>query len=269
MSARIQRTCEGGEMNQLPCPAQGGEATSEMMWALFLFAVLPTHPDHHSSPAATGAIPSDAHSFISLPGDHGSSSPRACANCGSARPPLASMGRSRSCLLLAVMGRRLVVGFRAHLLALGSPFTSRGGARALVDLYVSERHFHGWAWATSHRTAAGCGPSSFWIGNRAGLLAVVMGYFLFSTPHFQARSQYLLLPTLDATPGFARPTAGGVCGVRIRGWKSALRFRLMGTMVRVCWRVTSVSAACVISDRRHTIQSWISALTAVLDTSAL
>jgi hypothetical protein len=173
--------------------------------------------------------------------------------------------------LLAVWAGSMVVGFALIFYSLGSPFNDAAQGPGLrSDLYVS---------GTTIFTL-GLGdvtPRSAWAreliileaGTGLGFLAVVMGYFPVLYGAFSRREVSISL--LDARAG-SPPTAAELMRRHsYEGGESALALLL------VEWeRWSAELLESHISDPRlcyfrsqHNNQSWISALTAVLDTTAL
>jgi len=173
--------------------------------------------------------------------------------------------------LLALWAGSMVVGFALIFYALGSPFNDAAqGASFRSDLYVS---------GTTIFTL-GLGdvtPRSAWArelvileaGIGLGFLAVVMGYFPVLYSAFSRREVSISL--LDARAG-SPPTAAELMRRHsYEGGESAL------TLLLVEWERWSAELLeshisypllCYFRSQ-HNNQSWISALTAVLDTSAL
>jgi hypothetical protein len=173
--------------------------------------------------------------------------------------------------LLAVWAGSMVVGFALIFYSLGSPFNdATQGPSFRSDLYVS---------GTTIFTL-GLGdvtPRSAWArelvileaGIGLGFLAVVMGYFPVLYSAFSRREVSISL--LDARAG-SPPTAAELMRRHsYEGGESAL------TLLLVEWERWSAELLeshisypllCYFRSQ-HNNQSWISALTAVLDTSAL
>jgi len=174
-------------------------------------------------------------------------------------------------LLLAVWAAGMVLGFSLVFYALGSPFTdSRMGTNFLSDLYVS---------GTTLFTL-GLGdvtPSTSWArgivilesGTGLGLLAVVMGYFPVLYTSFSRREVSISL--LDARAG-SPPTAAELLKRHAYdGGDRALGLLLVEWerwSAELLESHISYPLLCYFRSQ-HSNQSWISALTAVLDTSAL
>ena len=174
-------------------------------------------------------------------------------------------------ILLAVWAGAMVVGFALIYYALGSPFNDAAqGVGAWSDLYVS---------GTTLFTL-GLGdvtPHSGWVravvilesGTGLGLLAVVMGYFPVLYSAFSRREVSISL--LDARAG-SPPTAAELLKRHsYPGGESALGLLLVEWerwSAELLESHISYPLLCYFRSQ-HTNQSWISALTAVLDTSAL
>ena len=174
-------------------------------------------------------------------------------------------------VLLAVWAGAMVVGFALIYFALGNPFNDIArGAGFLSDLYVS---------GTTLFTL-GLGdvtPHGGWVrglvilesGTGLGLLAVVMGYFPVLYGAFSRREVSISL--LDARAG-SPPTAAELLRRHsYEGGESALSLLLVEWerwSAELLESHISYPLLCYFRSQ-HTNQSWISALTAVLDTSAL
>ena len=173
--------------------------------------------------------------------------------------------------LLAVWAGAMVVGFALIYYALGSPFNdSTMGPGLRSDFYVS---------GTTIFTL-GLGdvtPHSGWAravvilesGTGLGLLAVVMGYFPVLYSAFSRREVSISL--LDARAG-SPPTAAELLRRHsYEGGESALALLLVEWerwSAELLESHISYPLLCYFRSQ-HSNQSWISALTAVLDTSAL
>jgi len=173
--------------------------------------------------------------------------------------------------LLAVWAGAMVVGFALVYYALGSPFTDAGGQTGFVsDLYVS---------GTTIFTL-GLGdvtPHGAWArilvileaGTGLGLLAMVMGYFPVLYSAFSRREVSISL--LDARAG-SPPTAAEL--MRRHSYAGAEQALSLLLVEWERWSAElleshiSYPVLCYFRSQ-HNNQSWISALTAVLDTSAL
>ena len=173
--------------------------------------------------------------------------------------------------LLVVWAGSMVVGFALIFYALGSPFTDNmQGPGFRSDLYVS---------GTTIFTL-GLGdvtPRSAWAreliileaGTGLGFLAVVMGYFPVLYSAFSRREVSISL--LDARAG-SPPTAAEL--MRRHSYQGAERALTLLLEEWERWSAElleshiSYPLLCYFRSQ-HNNQSWISALTAVLDTSAL
>jgi hypothetical protein len=174
-------------------------------------------------------------------------------------------------LLLAVWACGMIVGFALIYYALGSPFNILiQGSGFRTDLYVSGTNFF----------TLGLGdvtPHSPWsrtltileAGTGFGFLAVVMGYFPVLYSAFSRREVSISL--LDARAG-SPPTAAEL--MRRHAYEGA--DQALGLLL-VEWERWSAelleshisySLLCYFRSQ-HTNQSWISALTSILDTCAL
>ena len=173
--------------------------------------------------------------------------------------------------LLAVWAGSMVVGFALIFYSLGSPFSdATQGPSFRSDLYVS---------GTTIFTL-GLGdvtPRSAWArdtiileaGTGLGFLAVVMGYFPVLYSAFSRREVSISL--LDARAG-SPPTAAELMRRHsFDGGESALSLLLVEWerwSAELLESHISYPLLCYFRSQ-HNNQSWISALTAVLDTSAL
>ncbi len=173
--------------------------------------------------------------------------------------------------LLVVWAGAMVVGFALVYYALGNPFNDAAHGPGLIsDLYVS---------GTTLFTL-GLGdvtPHSGWVrgvvilesGTGLGLLAVVMGYFPVLYSAFSRREVSISL--LDARAG-SPPTAAELLRRHsYEGGQNALSLLLVEWerwSAELLESHISYPLLCYFRSQ-HTNQSWISALTAVLDTSAL
>ena len=174
-------------------------------------------------------------------------------------------------VLLAVWAALMILGFALLFFALGSPFTdSTHMPRFFNDLYVS---------GTTIFTL-GLGdvvPQNNWsrsllvleAGTGFGLLAVVMGYFPVLYAAFSRRE--MIISLLDARAG-SPPTAGEL--LRRHSYEGADQAlaALLNEWER--WSAElleshlSYPLLCYFRSQ-HNNQNWLSALTAILDTSAL
>lgn len=174
-------------------------------------------------------------------------------------------------LLLAVWATVMIFGFALLFYSLGSPFTdSTRMPRFYSDLYVS---------GTTIFTL-GLGdviPQSPWsrtllileAGTGFGLLAVVMGYFPVLYSAFSRRETVISL--LDARAG-SPPTAAELLRRHsYEGGEEALSLLLAEWerwSAEILESHLSYPLLCYFRSQ-HNNQSWLSALTAILDTSAL
>jgi hypothetical protein len=174
-------------------------------------------------------------------------------------------------LLLVVWAGVMVIGFALIFYALGSPFNDvRQGAGFSSDLYVS---------GTTIFTL-GLGdvtPQSAWArglvileaGTGLGFLAVVMGYFPVLYGAFSRREVSIAL--LDARAG-SPPTAAELMRRHAyEGGEGALSLLLVEWerwSAELLESHISYPSLCYFRSQ-HNNQSWISALTAILDASAL
>ncbi len=175
-------------------------------------------------------------------------------------------------LLLAVWAALLLLGFALMYYALGSPFNDAAGRRGFAtDLYVSGTTIftlglgdvvpRGGAW-----------PRALVIlesGTGLGLLAVVMGYFPVLYSAFSRREVSISL--LDARAG-SPPTAAELMRRHsFEGGEESLTTLLMEWerwSAELLESHISYPLLCYFRSQ-HNNQSWLSALTAILDTSAL
>jgi len=173
--------------------------------------------------------------------------------------------------LLAMWAGGMVIGFALLYFALGSPFNDAVQGRGLrSDLYVS---------GTTLFTL-GLGdvtPNKGWVraivilesGTGLGLLAVVMGYFPVLYGAFSRREVSISL--LDARAG-SPPTAAELLRRHsYQGGEGALSVLLVEWerwSAELLESHISYPLLCYFRSQ-HTNQSWIGALTAILDTSAL
>jgi hypothetical protein len=174
-------------------------------------------------------------------------------------------------LLLAVWAGGMLVGFALIYYALGSPFNDAlGGGGFRTDLYVS---------GTTIFTL-GLGdviPHRGWVrvmiilesGAGLGLLAVVMGYFPVLYSAFSRREVSISL--LDARAG-SPPTAAELLRRHaFQGGEQSLSVLLVEWerwSAELLESHISYPLLCYFRSQ-HTNQSWIGALTAILDTCAL
>jgi len=174
-------------------------------------------------------------------------------------------------LLLAVWAGAMVLGFGLIFYAMGSPFTDASRVpRFESDLYVSGTTL--FTLGLGDVLPQGQGARVLTIleaGSGLGLLAVVMGYFPVLYGAFSRREVSIAL--LDARAG-SPPTAAELLRRHaFPGAEQALT-RLLEEWER--WSAElleshiSYPLLCYFRSQ-HNNQSWISALTAILDTSAL
>jgi hypothetical protein len=174
-------------------------------------------------------------------------------------------------LLLALWATLMIFGFALLFYSLGSPFTdSTHMARFYSDLYVS---------GTTIFTL-GLGdviPQTSWsrsllileAGTGFGLLAVVMGYFPVLYAAFSRRE--VIISLLDARAG-SPPTAAEL--LRRNSYEGAEEVLALLLTEWERWSAElleshlSYPLLCYFRSQ-HNNQSWLSALTAILDTSAL
>ncbi len=173
--------------------------------------------------------------------------------------------------LLAMWAAAMTVGFALIYYALGSPLNDSAQDRGIrSDLYFSGTTF----------LTLGLGdvtPHNGWVravvilesGTGLGLLAVVMGYFPVLYTAFSRREVSISL--LDARAG-SPPTAAELLKRHsYEGGESALALLLVEWerwSAELLESHISYPLLCYFRSQ-HSNQSWISALTAVLDTSAL
>jgi Ion channel len=173
--------------------------------------------------------------------------------------------------LLAMWAGMMVVGFALMYYALGSPFVdSAAGTGFKSDVYVSGTTLFtlGLGDVTPHRGAVRA-VIILEAGIGLGFLAVVMGYFPVLYGAFSRREVSISL--LDARAG-SPPTAAELLRRHsYQGGESALALLLVEWerwSAELLESHISYPLLCYFRSQ-HTNQSWISALTAVLDTSAL
>ena len=173
-------------------------------------------------------------------------------------------------LLLMMWATVMTVGFGLLYYALGSPFHDAAGGGLRSDLYVSGTTIFtlGLGDVTPHSAAARA-LVILEAGTGLGFLAVVMGYFPVLYSAFSRREVSISL--LDARAG-SPPTAAELMRRHAyEGGESAL------TLLLVEWERWSAELLeshisypllCYFRSQ-HNNQSWLSALTSVLDTCAL
>ena len=174
-------------------------------------------------------------------------------------------------LLLVVWAATMVLGFGLIYFALGSPFSDAGGRGGFVsDLYVSGTTI--FTLGLGDVTPKGPWARGLIIlesGTGLGFLAVVMGYFPVLYGAFSRREVSIAL--LDARAG-SPPTAGELLRRHsLNGAEQALVLLLTEWerwSAELLESHISYPLLCYFRSQ-HTNQSWLSALTAILDTSAL
>ncbi|HTW79701.1 MAG TPA: potassium channel family protein [Terracidiphilus sp.] len=173
--------------------------------------------------------------------------------------------------LLVVWAATMVVGFGLLYFALGSPFNDAAGHGGFIsDLYVSGTTIFtlGLGDVTPHGAWAR-GLIILESGTGLGFLAVVMGYFPVLYGAFSRREVSISL--LDARAG-SPPTAAEL--LRRHSPKGAEQALVLLLTEWERWSAElleshiSYPLLCYFRSQ-HTNQSWLSALTAILDTSAL
>jgi hypothetical protein len=174
-------------------------------------------------------------------------------------------------ILLAIWAVGMIMGFTLIYFALGSPFTDVTGQSGLwSDLYVSGTTIFtlGLGDVTPH-SAWARGIVILESGTGLGLLAVVMGYFPVLYSAFSRREVSISL--LDARAG-SPPTAAEL--LRRHSYQGADQSLSVLLLEWERWSAElleshiSYPLLCYFRSQ-HNNQSWISALTAILDTSAL
>lgn len=174
-------------------------------------------------------------------------------------------------VLLVVWAATMVVGFGLIYFGLGSPFNDAAGHSGLVsDFYVSGTTI--FTLGLGDVTPHGPWARSFIIleaGTGFGFLAVVMGYFPVLYAAFSLREVSISL--LDARAG-SPPTAAEL----LRRHSQQGAQQALGLLLTEWERWSAELLESHISypllcyfRSQHTNQSWLSALTAILDTSAL
>jgi hypothetical protein len=173
--------------------------------------------------------------------------------------------------LLIVWACGMVLGFSLIYLAIGTPFQDPAGQLGfLTDLYVSGTTFFtlGLGDVTPHSELARV-LSILEAGTGFGFLAVVMGYFPVLYTAFSRREVSISL--LDARAG-SPPTAAELMRRHAYEGADLAMSQLLSEWER--WSAElleshiSYPLLCYFRSQ-HTNQSWISALTCILDTSAL
>jgi hypothetical protein len=174
-------------------------------------------------------------------------------------------------VLLAVWAASMVLGFGLIYYALGSPFNDAAGRSGFIsDLYVSGTTIFtlGLGDVTPHG-AWGRALIILESGTGLGFLAVVMGYFPVLYSAFSRREVSISL--LDARAG-SPPTAAEL--LRRHSHKGSEQALVLLLTEWERWSAElleshiSYPQLCYFRSQ-HSNQSWLSALTAILDTSAL
>ena len=174
-------------------------------------------------------------------------------------------------LLLAVWAGAMVLGYALLFYSMGSPFNDASGERGWAsDIYASGTTI--FTLGLGDVTPLGTGARSLIIleaGTGLGLLALVMGYFPVLYGAFSRREVSIAL--LDARAG-SPPTAAELMRRHAyQGAEQALT-HLLEEWERLSAELLeshiSYPLLCYFRSQ-HNNQSWISALTAILDTSAL
>ncbi len=196
---------------------------------------------------------------------------RGIANSRKRETALSFYGPLSLIFLLMVWACGMIFGFSLIYFSLGSPFNDPSrGVLYLTDLYVSGTNFFtlGLGDVTPHSELARV-LSILEAGTGFGFLAVVMGYFPVLYTSFSRREVSISL--LDARAG-SPPTAAELMRRHsYEGAEHALS-QLLSEWER--WSAElleshiSYTLLCYFRSQ-HTNQSWISALTSILDTSAL
>ena len=173
--------------------------------------------------------------------------------------------------LLVVWACGMVVGFSLVYYSLGSPFNDASQKTPyLTDLYVSGTNFFtlGLGDVTPHNNIARA-LSTLQAGTGFGFLAVIMGYFPVLYGAFSRREVSIAL--LDARAG-SPPTAAELMRRHTfdgaEGALSSLLSEWERWSAELLESHISYTLLCYYRSQ-HTNQSWIGALTAMLDTSAL
>ncbi len=174
-------------------------------------------------------------------------------------------------LLLVVWAAAMVLGFGLVFYALGSPFHQAGNQPDFrSDLYVSGTTLFTLGLGdVTPRTEAARALTILESGTGLGFLAVVMGYFPVLYSAFSRREVSISL--LDARAG-SPPTAAELLRRHShQGAEQALAVLLMEWerwSAELLESHISYPLLCYFRSQ-HTNQSWLSALTAILDASAL
>jgi len=175
-------------------------------------------------------------------------------------------------LLLVIWAGMLVVGFALIFFAMGSPFNDGAAPnRFYSDLYVSGTTLFtlGLGDVVPHHDSAARVLVILECGTGLGFLAVVMGYFPVLYSAFSRREVSISL--LDARAG-SPPTAAEL--LRRHSYEGAEQSLSVLLIEWERWSAElleshiSYPLLCYFRSQ-HNNQSWLSALTAILDTSAL
>src|SRR5579863_10449539 len=173
--------------------------------------------------------------------------------------------------LLVVWACGMVIGYSLIYYALGSPFLDAARPVGyLTDLYVSGTNFFtlGLGDVTPHTLIARV-LSTCEAGTGFGFLAIVMGYFPVLYGAFSRREVSISL--LDARAGSPPPAAELMRRHSFSGAEQALALLLTEWerwSAELLENHISYPLLCYFRSQ-HTNQSWLSALTAILDTAAL
>jgi Ion channel len=196
---------------------------------------------------------------------------RGIANSRKRETALSFYGPLSLIFLLMVWACGMVFGFSLIYFSIGSPFVDPSrGLPYLTDLYVSGTNFFtlGLGDVTPHSELARV-LSILEAGTGFGFLAVVMGYFPVLYTSFSRREVSIAL--LDARAG-SPPTAAEL--MRRHSYEGAEQALSLLLSEWERWSAElleshiSYTLLCYFRSQ-HTNQSWISALTSILDTSAL
>ncbi len=173
--------------------------------------------------------------------------------------------------LLVVWAGAMVVGFALIFYSMGSPFNDATQGTALrSDLYVSGTTI--FTLGLGDVTPRSGGARELVIleaGTGLGFLAVVMGYFPVLYSAFSRREVSIAL--LDARAGSPPTAAELMCRHSYEGAEQALSLLLVEWerwSAELLESHISYPLLCYFRSQ-HSNQSWLSALTAILDTSAL
>ena len=233
-----------------------------VLWDAFQTIILPRR--------ATGVIRLTRCS-TSRPGVPGPSSRDASAPHATAKPLSASTAHSRSSCLLILWAAVMMAGFGLIYFSIGVPFYDlRQRPGILSDLYVSGSTL----FTLGPSDAGPLHPAARWLmvlesGTGFGFLAIIMGYFPVLYGAFSRREVSISL--LDARAG-SPPTAAELLRRHIHpGAAEALSVLLIEWerwSAELLESHISFPLLCYFRSQ-HTSQSWLSALTSILDTSSL